>query len=114
MKKFGSGDIVYNKIRAYPKVRFFANSGSISYNNDTDSSGTAVLFDFLRNPPPPLVPPEDCFLLAEDGQILLSENNLELQPEYCDTVPIDCNLLTETGQALFSELSQEIVTEECL
>ena len=51
MKKFGNGDIIYNAIKTYPKVRFFANSGSVSYNNDTSTQGSAVLFDFLKITP---------------------------------------------------------------
>lgn len=114
MKKFGSGDIVYNKIRAYPKVRFFANSGSISYNNDTDSSGTAVLFDFLRNPPPPFVPPDDCILLAEDGQVIISEDGQELKPEYCDTTPpAECVILAENGNLLIGQNGNFLTKEQC-
>lgn len=112
MKKFSSGDIIYNSIKTYPKVRFFVNSGSISYNNDTNSSGAAVLFDFLRNPPS-FITPEECFLLAEDGQTLLSENNVELQPEYCETITT-FNILSEASEFLLSEDTQEVVIEESL
>jgi len=83
MKKFGSGDIIYNRIKAYPKVRFYANSGSISYNNDIDNSGNAVLFDFLRAPSGSIII-EECFLLAEDGQPLLTELSENIQPESCE------------------------------
>lgn len=112
MKKFGSGDIIYNKIKAYPKVRFFANSGSISYNNNTDTTGNAVLFDFLRTPPPPFVPPEDCLLLAEDGEGIITEDGQELQPEYCDELITTSALLTEASITILSEISEQIIIED--
>jgi hypothetical protein len=82
MKKFGSGDIIYNSIKTYPKVRFFVNSGLVSYNNDADNEGNAVLFDFLRLPSGITV--EECFLLAEDGQPILTEILENIQPESCE------------------------------
>lgn len=81
MKKFNNGDIIYNKIKAYPKVRFFVNSGSISYNN-TDTDGNAVLFDFLRAPQPAVIE-ESCFILAENSDVLLAENSDALIIESC-------------------------------
>jgi hypothetical protein len=81
MKKFNNGDIIYNKIKTYPKVRFFVNSGSISYNN-TDTDGNAVLFDFLRVPQQTVIE-ENCFILAENSDVLLAENNDALIIEGC-------------------------------
>lgn len=82
MKKFTQGDIIYNSIKTYPKVRFFVNSGSISYNNNTDTNGNAVLFDFLRNPPI-IVETEGCLLLQEDGGQILAENGDPITVENC-------------------------------
>lgn len=45
MKKFTENDIFVNTIKVHPKVRFFAHSGSITY-NDTKNSGV-LLNDFL-------------------------------------------------------------------
>jgi hypothetical protein len=105
MKKFNSGDIIYNTIKAYPKVRFFANSGVV--NSDS-------IFDFLPEPPPGPIPPEECFLLAEDGQTLLSEDNQELQPEYCDTaVPAECVILAENGNLLIGQNGNFLTKEQC-
>lgn len=81
MKKFNNGDIIYNSVKTYPKVRFFANSGSITYNNDADRNGNAVLFDFLRNPEIPQL--QDCLLLQEDGGQILAENGDPITVENC-------------------------------
>jgi hypothetical protein len=81
MKKFGSGDIIYNKIKAYPKVRFFANSGSISYNNDAANEGNAVLFDFLKIPQEIVL--GDCFILQENSDLILTEDGNSLIIEDC-------------------------------
>lgn len=82
MKKFKNGDIIYNSIKTYPKVRFLVNSGSITYNNDADRNGNAVLFDFLRNPPI-IVETEGCLLLQEDGGQILTENGDPISIENC-------------------------------
>ena len=53
MKKFKDGEIIYNVIKAHPKVEFFANSGVVHYNKQNHpaaSSNTPLesvsLFDF--------------------------------------------------------------------
>lgn len=99
MKKFGSGDIIYNKIKAYPKVRFFANSGSISYNN-TDNGGNAVLFDFLRGTSTTTPPEIDCALLTEAEAIIYIEGDDYLLVEECAEFNF---LLAEDGQVLLEE-----------
>jgi len=107
MKKFGSGDIIYNKIKAYPKVRFFANSGSISYNNDTDNGGNAVLFDFLRGIS--TTPPEiDCALITEEEAIIYTENDGYLLIENCGDLNF---LLAEDGQVLLDEIGTAMAPE---
>lgn len=79
MKKFKNEDIVLNVIKAHPKVRFFINSGKISYNNDVVNDGNVALFDFLKSPSVPL----DCYILAETGDILLTEDSQGLIIEEC-------------------------------
>ena len=107
MKKFRSGDIIYNKIKAYPKVRFFANSGSISYNNNTDSSGNAVLFDFLRGIP--TTPPEiDCALLTEAEAIIYTETEGYLLVDNCGD---NIFLLAEDGQVILEETGTAMAPE---
>jgi hypothetical protein len=81
MKKFGNGDIIYNAIKTYPKVRFFANSGSVSYNNDTSTQGSAVLFDFLKIPQELVI--GECFLLQENSDLILTEDGNSLIIEDC-------------------------------
>jgi hypothetical protein len=81
MKKFGTGDIIYNAIKTYPKVRFFANSGSVSYNNDTTNEGNAVLFDFLKIPQEIVL--GDCFILQENSDLILTEDGNSLIIEDC-------------------------------
>ncbi len=83
MKKFKNGDIIYNSIKTYPKVRFLVNSGSITYNNDADRNGNAVLFDFLRTPPTITEGVIDCLLLQEDGGQILTENGDPISIENC-------------------------------
>lgn len=83
MKKFKNGDIIYNSIKTYPKVRFLVNSGSITYNNDADTNGNAVLFDFLRNPSITTEEVVDCLLLQENGDQILTENGDPISIENC-------------------------------
>lgn len=81
MKKFKNGDIIYNSIKTYPKVKFLVNSGSITYNNDADRSGNAVLFDFLRIPE--TTQSQNCLLLQEGGDQILTENGDPITVENC-------------------------------
>ena len=69
MKKFKPGDIFLNRVKAYPKVEFFVNSGSVDsvyYNRTIQESGSIVSDGYLGlgtspNPPvarpPPSIPP---------------------------------------------------------
>lgn len=99
MKKFKSGDIIYNSIKAYPKVRFLVNSGSLSFNN-TANQGNAVLFDFLRTPQPQQEITElDCLLLTENSDPLMTQNNNYIIVEQCAVNFI----LAEDGQVLLEE-----------
>ena len=112
MKKFGNSDIIYNSIRTYPKVRFFVNSGVINVNNDADSSGNAVLFDFLRNVSPTSV--EECFLLAETGEPLLTEILENISPESCLSGSLqDCQLLTQDNNNLVTQNNDILVSQQC-
>lgn len=81
MKKFNNSDIIYNSIKTYPKVRFLVNSGSITYNNNADTGGNAVLFDFLRTPVSESA--IDCALLQENGDQILTENGDSILVEDC-------------------------------
>jgi hypothetical protein len=108
MKKFKSGDLVYGSIKAYPKVKFFVNSGSISYNNDTDNSGNASLFDFLRNPGS-TVSDVECALLTEAEAIIYTETEGYLKVENC--VEVFNFLLAEDGQPLLEETGTELAPE---
>lgn len=80
MKKFTQNDVFVNTIKAYPKVRFFVHSGSISYNDTTDSG--VLLNDFLLSLPGPgtSIIPGDTLLteaedpiLTEDGDYIVIE-----------------------------------------
>lgn len=84
MKKFKNGDIIYNAIKTYPKVRFFVNSGSVYYNNRADTEGNAVIFALLPTTSGYIPPGElDCNLLKEDGFVLLTEDSENLVLENC-------------------------------
>jgi hypothetical protein len=79
MKKFNDGDIFYNSIKAYPKVKFTVHAGVISYNN-TDTDGNAVLFDFLRIPVAgegapigAIMTETEVFILSEDSEYIITE-----------------------------------------
>lgn len=110
MKKFRSGDIIYNAIKAYPKVRFFVNSGSIYYNNKTDTDGNAVIFDFLPTIPGYYVPPDepDCIILTEGSDPITTQSDYYLQVESCGDL---LNLLAEDGQVLLNEANEGLAPE---
>lgn len=99
MKKFNSGDIIYNTIRAYPKVRFFANSGSV--NSDS-------IFDFLPEPITVSEPILDCVILAENGNLLIGQNGNFLTKEQCEDLIF---LLAEDGQVLLEETGTGLTPE---
>lgn len=83
MKKFKDGDIFYNVIKAYPKVRLFCNAGQGRYgkqNYPPASSGipieSAGLFEHIN---PVYAGPSsgieiNNWILAENGDFLLAEN----------------------------------------
>lgn len=81
LKKFESSDLFINTIKAYPKVRIFTYSGSIYYNNESNSNDGVRLFDFLMNPqfagdgaPINTLSTEDgIYLLTEDGTFIITE-----------------------------------------
>lgn len=107
MKKFRSGDIIYNSIKTYPKVRFFANSGSITFNNDADNSGAAVLFDFLRGTPQ-AISEFDCIILTEASNPIITQNENYIAVENCG----DFNfILAEDGQVLLEETGTGLAPE---
>lgn len=100
MKKFKNGDIIYNAIKTYPKVRFFANSGSLYYNN---TKYPAVINDFLRSPPTAPIETDECLLLLEDGGIILAENTNFIELESCPNGVPQNFILTDEGQLLTTE-----------
>lgn len=110
MKKFRSGDIIYNAIKTYPRVRFLVNSGSVYFNNRTDTEGNAVIFDFLRAIPPYYVPPEepDCIILTEGADPIITQAEYYLQVENCGDL---LNLLAEDGQVLLNEANEALAPE---
>ena len=82
MKKFKPGDIFLNRVKAYPKVEFFVNSGSVDsvYYNRTIESPTSAIPDghiVLNNFPnpveTPVAPVETFYVLAEDEDAIVTE-----------------------------------------
>jgi hypothetical protein len=111
MKKFNNGDIFYNSIKAHPKVKIFVNSGIAIYNNNKDLAGNAVLFDFLRTPISQEII-EECFILAENSEPILTELLQNLLLEDCTTVTVESFLLTEAEQPTLTESSENILVEQ--
>lgn len=104
MKKFKDGDIIYNAIKTYPKVRFFANSGSLYYNN---SKNPGTINDFLRIPEIQ----DQCLLLLENGGILLAENGNFIKQETC--LSDQCFLSSENNNIILTENTNFIELESC-
>ena len=79
MKKFKPGDIFLNRVKAYPKVEFFVNSGSVDsvYYNRTIESPASVVPDGhigLNNFPNPIeTAVETFYVLAEDEDAIVTE-----------------------------------------
>lgn len=79
MKKFKPGDIFLNRVKAYPKVEFFVNSGSVDsvYYNRTIQSPASVVPDGhigLNNFPNPIeTRVETFYVLAEDEDAIVTE-----------------------------------------
>ena len=108
MKKFRSGDIIYNSIKTYPKVRFFANSGSITFNNDAQTDGAAVLFDFLRGIPQQGITELDCILLTENLDPIITQDENYIAVEDCGDFSF---ILAEDGQVLLEETGTGLAPE---
>ena len=79
MKKFKPGDIFLNRVKAYPKVEFFVNSGSVDsvyYNRTIEPPASAVPDGHigLSNFPNQIeTPVETFYVLAEDEDAIVTE-----------------------------------------
>ena len=79
MKKFKPGDIFLNRVKAYPKVEFFVNSGSVDsvyYNRTIEPPASAIPDGHigLSNFPNPIeTPVETFYVLAEDEDAIVTE-----------------------------------------
>ena len=82
MKKFKPGDIFLNRVKAYPKVEFFVNSGSVDsvyYNRTIEPPASAVpdghvgLSNFPNQIETPAAPVETFYVLAEDEDAIVTE-----------------------------------------
>lgn len=107
LKKFDKGDIFVNKVKAYPKVSIFTYSGSMYYNNNSSAEDGARLFDFLRNPE--FTPPDECAIVAENEYYLKAEDNYYLIIDNCGVT--EEVLLTEEGETLITEDNLNLLPE---
>lgn len=94
MKKFRDGEIFYNVIRAYPKVKFFANNGRVRYDRQNYPSAAS-------NVPVESVGLFDLINREYAGPI----GNADTGPV------IDNALLTEGGDFLITEAGDNIIIE---
>lgn len=75
MKKFESGDIFVNRIKTYPKVKFFLNNGKAYYNGEVND-GNIYHQDILRDPLDAIQTESEIFLITQLGNILITEQDL--------------------------------------
>jgi hypothetical protein len=73
MKKFEEGDLFINRIKAYPKIRIFAYSGTIYINNTAETN--LKLNEFLAVVPPAgvITTEDEILLITEDEQYIVIE-----------------------------------------
>lgn len=81
-KKFKESDIFLNRVKTYPKVEFFVNSGSVDsvyYNRTIEPPASAVpdghvdLNNFPNQIETPAAPVETFYVLAEDEDAIVTE-----------------------------------------
>lgn len=92
LKKFRKNDIFINRIKAYPKVEFFVNSGSVDsvyYNRQIEPSGSNI----------------------PDGHVGLYDL-IKAVPEVETTGSIDTNkILTEDSDNIATEVGDNLIIE---
>ena len=86
MKRFEKNDIFVNRVKTYPKVSFFVNSGSLDsiWYNKQHNHGSVKLNNFLSAPPLALVSiPIDTtyFMISENSIELVTENDVNITTE---------------------------------
>lgn len=75
MKKFESGDIFVNRIKAYPKIKLFLNNGKAYYNGEVND-GYIYHQNILRDPLDAIQTESEIFLITQFGTILITEQDL--------------------------------------